>query len=91
MSAVAQQCIYKLIALLLLLLLLLLRCLQNARNVLITSSSSSLGGYSAKLADLGLSRTIKQHTTHHTTCTVGTMSHMVRFRKKEKVGARQVY
>ncbi|WIA16690.1 hypothetical protein OEZ85_013348 [Tetradesmus obliquus] len=48
----------------------------NARNVLITSSSSSLGGYSAKLADLGLSRTIKQHTTHHTTCTVGTMSHM---------------
>lgn len=51
-------------------------CVQNARNVLVTTCPSSVCGLTAKLADLGLSRTIKQHNTHHTTCTVGTMSHM---------------
>jgi serine/threonine protein kinase len=30
----------------------------------------------AKLSDLGLSRVVKQHSTHRTTNTVGTMSHM---------------
>ena len=45
--------------------------MQNARNVLVTTSGSSPCGYTAKLADLGLSRIIKQHNTHHTTCTVG--------------------
>jgi hypothetical protein len=49
--------------------------LQNARNVLVRSSAS--GGVVAKLADLGISRVIKQHSTHRTTNTVGTMSHMV--------------
>lgn len=47
---------------------------QNARNVLVTSSANSPLGVSAKLADLGLSRTIKQ-SSHRTTHTVGTMSH----------------
>jgi hypothetical protein len=51
-------------------------CSQNARNVLVRSSPS--GGVVAKLADLGISRVIKQHSTHRTTNTVGTMSHMVR-------------
>uniref|UniRef100_A0A383WBA4 Protein kinase domain-containing protein n=1 Tax=Tetradesmus obliquus TaxID=3088 RepID=A0A383WBA4_TETOB len=46
----------------------------NARNVLVRSSAS--GGVVAKLADLGISRVIKQHSTHRTTNTVGTMSHM---------------
>jgi hypothetical protein len=49
--------------------------LQNARNVLVRSSPS--GGVVAKLADLGISRVVKQHSTHRTTNTVGTMSHMV--------------
>jgi hypothetical protein len=48
---------------------------QNARNVLVRSSASR--GVVAKLADLGISRIIKQHSTHRTTSTVGTMSHMV--------------
>eukprot|EP00775_Hariotina_reticulata_P012508 gene12508-12642_t len=48
----------------------------NARNVLVACNPKAVCGVSAKLADLGLSRTIKQHATHHTTCTVGTMSHM---------------
>eukprot|EP00878_Enallax_costatus_P018623 GHUV01019614.1.p1 GENE.GHUV01019614.1~~GHUV01019614.1.p1 ORF type:complete len:911 (+),score=211.03 GHUV01019614.1:148-2880(+) len=48
----------------------------NARNVLVASSASSRTGLCAKLADLGLSRVIKQHQTHRTTNTVGTMSHM---------------
>lgn len=49
---------------------------QNARNVLVCSTPS--GGVTAKLADLGISRVIKQHSTHRTTNTVGTVSHMVR-------------
>lgn len=43
---------------------------QNARNVLVASDPSSACGLTAKLADLGLSRSIKLHATHHTTCTV---------------------
>lgn len=50
--------------------------LQNARNVLVSSSSTAPYGHTAKIADLGLSRTVKQHQTHRTTNTVGTMSHM---------------
>ncbi|KAF6255835.1 kinase-like domain-containing protein [Scenedesmus sp. NREL 46B-D3] len=46
----------------------------NARNVLVRSADG--GGVVAKLADLGISRVIKQHSTHRTTNTVGTMSHM---------------
>lgn len=42
----------------------------NARNVLVASSAASPIKVAAKLADLGLSRCIKQHGTHHTTCTV---------------------
>ncbi|WIA34798.1 hypothetical protein OEZ86_013101 [Tetradesmus obliquus] len=48
----------------------------NARNVLVSSSSMAECGMVAKLADLGLSRAIKQHKTHRTTNTIGTMSHM---------------
>ncbi|WIA34787.1 hypothetical protein OEZ86_013090 [Tetradesmus obliquus] len=48
----------------------------NSRNVLVASSASSPCGMTAKLADLGLSRALQQHTTHRTTQTVGTMSHM---------------
>jgi hypothetical protein len=44
--------------------------LQNARNVLVASCSSMPAGVTAKLADLGLSRSIKQHATHRTTNTV---------------------
>lgn len=43
---------------------------QNARNVLVASDPSSACSLTAKLADLGLSRSIKLHATHHTTCTV---------------------
>eukprot|EP00878_Enallax_costatus_P018455 GHUV01019427.1.p1 GENE.GHUV01019427.1~~GHUV01019427.1.p1 ORF type:complete len:578 (+),score=131.42 GHUV01019427.1:188-1921(+) len=48
----------------------------NARNVLVCSSDNAPAGMVAKLADLGLSRVIKQHKTHRTTQTVGTMNHM---------------
>lgn len=44
--------------------------LQNARNVLVASNSDAAGGVTAKLSDLGLSRSIKQHNTHRTTNTV---------------------
>lgn len=50
--------------------------MQNARNVLVSSSTTAQFGMVAKLADLGLSRVIKQHSTHRTTATYGTMSHM---------------
>jgi hypothetical protein len=46
--------------------------LQNARNVLVCSSRTAPHGLVAKLADLGLSRVIKQHSTHRTTNTVST-------------------
>lgn len=45
-------------------------CLQNARNVLVASCSEAPSGVQAKVADLGLSRTVKQHQTHRTTTTV---------------------
>ncbi|WIA11661.1 hypothetical protein OEZ85_011762 [Tetradesmus obliquus] len=48
----------------------------NARNVLVSSSRCAPYGLVAKLADLGLSRVIKQHSIHRTTNTVGTLSHM---------------
>eukprot|EP00775_Hariotina_reticulata_P003757 gene3757-4016_t len=48
----------------------------NARNVLVSSTSTTPLGMVAKLSDLGLSRVVKQHSTHRTTNTVGTMSHM---------------
>lgn len=48
---------------------------QNARNVLVCSSSSSKSGMCAKVADLGLSRCLQHHATHRTTNTCGTMSH----------------
>jgi hypothetical protein len=60
--------------LLLLFLVLLLLVLQNARNVLVCSSRSAPYGMVAKLADLGLSRVIKQHSTHRTTNTVSSSS-----------------
>jgi hypothetical protein len=50
---------------------------QNCRNVLVRSNASAPGGATAKLADFGLSRAMKQHQTHRTTKTCGTMSHMV--------------
>jgi hypothetical protein len=45
--------------------------LQNSHNVLVTSSSTAQYGMVAKIADLGLSRVIKQQATHRTTRTVG--------------------
>jgi hypothetical protein len=45
--------------------------LQNARNVLVSSSAGAECGMVAKLADLGLSRVLQQHKTHRTTQTVG--------------------
>jgi hypothetical protein len=51
--------------------------LQNCRNVLVRSNAAVPGGATAKLADFGLSRAMKQHQTHRTTKTCGTMSHMV--------------
>eukprot|EP00882_Tetradesmus_deserticola_P010854 GHRQ01011473.1.p4 GENE.GHRQ01011473.1~~GHRQ01011473.1.p4 ORF type:complete len:105 (+),score=50.45 GHRQ01011473.1:3-317(+) len=63
----------------------------NAHNVLVRSCEA--GGVAAKLADLGISRVIKQHATHRTTHTVGTMSHMVsppgRLRAAPALGATQ--
>lgn len=56
--------------------LLLLLLLQNARNVLLSSSAVAPLGVVAKLADLGLSRIVRSHRTHHSTNTVGTMSHV---------------
>ncbi|WIA19099.1 hypothetical protein OEZ85_003747 [Tetradesmus obliquus] len=47
----------------------------NGRNVLVSASAMSPLGVVAKVADLGLSRTIKQHETHRTTNTCGTLSH----------------
>jgi hypothetical protein len=44
--------------------------LQNACNVLVSSSRTAPYGLVAKLADLGLSRAIKQHSMHRTTNTV---------------------
>lgn len=52
----------------------LLPLLQNARNVLVVSNGASACGMTAKVADLGLSRSIKQNS-HRTTNTVGTMNH----------------
>jgi serine/threonine protein kinase len=51
--------------------------LQNCRNVLVRSNPGVPGGATAKLADFGLSRAMKQHQTHRTTKTCGTLSHMV--------------
>jgi hypothetical protein len=51
--------------------------LQNARNVLVSSNAAAAAGLTAKLADFGLSRAMKQQQTHRTTQTCGTMSHMV--------------
>jgi serine/threonine protein kinase len=48
----------------------------NARNVLVSSCDDAPGGVVAKLADLGMSRVLRQHATHKTTNTVGTLSHM---------------
>ncbi|WIA36802.1 hypothetical protein OEZ86_008057 [Tetradesmus obliquus] len=48
----------------------------NARNVLVRSNAAAAAGLTAKLADFGLSRAMKQHQTHRTTKTWGTMSHM---------------
>lgn len=45
----------------------------NARNVLVASSSTAPYGAVAKLADLGLSRVIRQQATHKTTNSVGTL------------------
>jgi len=45
----------------------------NARNVLVCSSRGAAYGAVAKLADLGLSRVIRQQATHKTTNTVGTL------------------
>jgi len=49
---------------------------QNARNVLLSSSGVTALGVMAKLADLGLSRIVRSHRSHHSTNTVGTMSHV---------------
>jgi hypothetical protein len=46
--------------------------LQNSHNVLVSSGSTAQYGLVAKIADLGLSRVIKQHATHRTTRTVST-------------------
>lgn len=43
---------------------------QNAHNVLVASSSVARHGLVAKVADLGLSRVLKQQATHRTTGTV---------------------
>jgi hypothetical protein len=43
---------------------------QNARNVLVSSCAAEACGVQGKLADLGLSRTIRQQQTHRTTNTV---------------------
>ncbi|KAF8065921.1 MRE11 [Scenedesmus sp. PABB004] len=51
----------------------------NARNVLCKRVPDGACGavpYEVKISDLGLSRIIKQHSTHRTTNTVGTLSHM---------------
>lgn len=50
--------------------------MQNARNVLLSSSGVTNLGVVAKLADLGLSRIVRSHRSHHSTNTVGTMSHV---------------
>lgn len=44
--------------------------LQNAHNVLVASSSVARHGLVAKVADMGLSRVLKQQATHRTTSTV---------------------
>lgn len=44
--------------------------LQNAHNVLLSSSQVAQFGLVAKIADLGLSRVLQQHATHRTTRTV---------------------
>lgn len=54
----------------------LLLLLQNARNVLVSSCTSSDLGMCAKVADLGLARCLAHHATHRTTNSCGTMSHM---------------
>jgi hypothetical protein len=45
--------------------------LQNSRNVLVASSAAAECGMVAKVADLGLSRAVKQNKTHRTTDTIG--------------------
>eukprot|EP00878_Enallax_costatus_P040109 GHUV01046099.1.p1 GENE.GHUV01046099.1~~GHUV01046099.1.p1 ORF type:complete len:113 (+),score=26.00 GHUV01046099.1:14-352(+) len=44
-------------------------CFQNAHNVMVSSSPTAPYGLVAKIADLGLSRIIKQQATHRTTKT----------------------
>lgn len=49
---------------------------MNARNVLVSSCSTSEIAMCAKVADLGLARCLAHHATHRTTNSCGTMSHM---------------
>lgn len=44
--------------------------------MLLSSSGVTALGVVAKLADLGLSRIVRNHRSHHSTNTVGTMSHV---------------
>jgi serine/threonine protein kinase len=48
----------------------------NAQNVLVASNAMAQTGMTAKLADLGLSRMLVQCKTHHSTNSMGTLSHM---------------
>ncbi|KAF8066214.1 roco8 [Scenedesmus sp. PABB004] len=48
----------------------------NTRNVLVASNPVAQWGLVAKLSDLGCTRVVMQHSTHHTTNGMGTMSHM---------------
>jgi serine/threonine protein kinase len=48
----------------------------NAQNVLVASNAMAQIGMTAKLADLGLSRMLVQCKTHHSTSSMGTLSHM---------------
>jgi serine/threonine protein kinase len=60
----------------------------NARNVLLSSSGVTALGVVAKLADLGLSRIVRSHRSHHSTNTVGTMSHVAPGGSEEVAGCR---
>ncbi|KAF8065521.1 STY13 [Scenedesmus sp. PABB004] len=48
----------------------------NSSNCLVCSDPAAETGMTAKLADLGLSRVMKERATHRTTRTTGTLSHM---------------
>jgi len=50
--------------------------LQNANNVLVSSSASAPFGAVSKVSDLGLARVIESNSTHHTSAARGTMNHM---------------